>query len=260
MQHKWSNEILLATILMIALCLVGCSHPYTPRGNDRELGQAMGGPPDSHGTAPLEPGAVDTGSPGVPPATSPAHLVGPSDPKKGSLSAMLDVTARGSHVVYVIDRSGSMAPYWPAVRDQLIRSIGDLYPDQDFSVVLMDKDQPKVGPVRGALVSGLKKNQGRAATFILQTEPVGTTSPRKALEYAFALLAKADDKPGKVVYFLTDTTILDNTLVDLVKQQAGVCVVTYMVGTGSPETRTTLQEMAKVSNATFKEIPQPRGQ
>jgi len=89
---------------------------------------------------------------------------------------------------------------------------------------------------------------------------VGTTSPRKALEYAFALLAKADNKPGKVVYFLTDATMLDNTLVDLVKEQTGVYVVTYMVGTGSPETRTTLQEMAKVSNATFKEIREPRGQ
>lgn len=242
------------------LVLAGCDRPAQSYDSDGVMGKTYGGGPYSHGTAPLEPGAIDAGKPYDGPSTGPANLVGPADPKAGSLSALMGVQARAATIVYVVDRSGGTALYWQSLCEELYRSIGDLYPDQHFAVVLMDKNQALVGPTRDALVPGLKKNQGHAGKFIQQNEPRNDTTPSVALKKAFDLLAGA--KGSKVIYLVTDSPTLDTSLGELAASRnkaVGATIVTFMIGDGSPATKRTLEEVAKAGNGTMKQVRLSKG-
>jgi DNA-directed RNA polymerase subunit RPC12/RpoP/Mg-chelatase subunit ChlD len=114
------------------------------------------------------------------------------------------VRGRGYHVVYVIDRSGSMAPYFDDVRMALRISISELKPSQDFHIVFFSNNKTVEGP-RERLVQADKANKKLASRFIGKVQAVGQTTALVALKRAFEILKHADrSKPGRVIFLLTD--------------------------------------------------------
>lgn len=151
------------------------------------------------------------------------ELFAPSaDGTKGGADAELGLTnrdARGGprsnffgsggnayHIVYVVDRSGSMAPSFDEVRHEMLKSISRLKPVQDFDIVLFADNTVKEGPnpARG-LVPADQDNKFAAIRFLSAVNASGQTTALPALQRAFTVLKYADKKrPGRLVYLLSD--------------------------------------------------------
>ena len=107
------------------------------------------------------------------------------------------------HVVYVSDRSGSMACTFDEVRFELFQSISRLKGEQDFTVLMLASTAPREGPGKG-LVPATDQNKARAVKFLRRVTG-GQTTLLPALRRAFELLAAADpDRPGKCIFVLSD--------------------------------------------------------
>lgn len=255
MKHAWM--ILVAVMVCV---LVGCSSP-APRvaGSDGVYDDDEGtltnvGSPSlrSHGSAPREEGFHDAADreygKTVTTTSSPAT--------KQALSRFYGVTVRGAHVVYVVDCSATTARHWSAIRTELITSVGDLWLDQDFSVIVMGVKKPLQTPLKDSLIHARKHNQARTAAFLLQLEPTGKTNPAAALDQAFKTLDTAGGGDC-VVYFLTDSATLPQALpAQLAKlnKGRGATVVTYLIGPGSRDSQRVLQAMADGNGGTFKQV------
>jgi len=108
------------------------------------------------------------------------------------------------HVVYVIDRSGSMAPTFDEIRVELLKSISRLRATQDFCVILFSNNKYVEGP-RKRLVAANAENKLAATTFLKRITASGQTTVLPGLKRALAVLKYADrTKPGRLVYLLTD--------------------------------------------------------
>jgi len=150
------------------------------------------------------------------------------------------------HVVYVIDRSGSMQAEgaYDSVKLELADSIGRLAESQDFHVILFS-DGPPLENSPGRLVGASYDNKVQAARFLdaqakaAVKRATGLTTPVSALARAFEVLASADDGKGKVLYLLTDGLFADADAVleTIRRMNAGksVRVFTYLYGTLGPE-------------------------
>ena len=127
-------------------------------------------------------------------------------PEKPSPPPVTFFGSRGEahHVVYVIDRSGSMAPTFDEVRVQVLESIDCLRPTQDFSIVLFGNNKYIQGP-RKRLVAANAENKLAAAGFLKPITARGPTIALLALKRAFTVLKYADKtRPGKLICLLTD--------------------------------------------------------
>lgn len=134
----------------------------------------------------------------VPIACPPPSTPGP--PK----SKLFDVSTEAHHIVYICDRSGSLAPVFQEVQHELVKSIAHLRTDQDFAILMMAHDRPLELHSDG-LLSGEMQNKLKAVKFLKQVTPTGTTTLLPSLKRAFGLLGTADKtKPGKVIFILTD--------------------------------------------------------
>jgi len=108
------------------------------------------------------------------------------------------------NIVYVLDRSGSMAPKFDEVKRELGRAISTLAPVHRFHVVLFSNGKTIEGP-RRCLVPGELKNKTAAWRFVRDQTAEGVTTALVALKRAFAVLGGADDRTGgSVIYLLSD--------------------------------------------------------
>lgn len=108
------------------------------------------------------------------------------------------------NVVYLIDRSGSMAATFEQVRQELIKSIGGLKPEQHFHVILFGGHQPRENP-GGKLIPADEANRKAAIEFIRTVSSSGVTQGIPAIRRAFDVLGEArPSRPGKLIYLLTD--------------------------------------------------------
>lgn len=143
------------------------------------------------------------------------------------------VRGNGHHIVYLIDRSGSMFDTLPAVKRKIIASVKDLKPDQDFHVLMFSNGQPlEKRPM--ALTPANIENELALIGFLNKVKAEGTTNPVKAIQRAFDVLARANKRPGKVMYFLTDGAFPDNEAVMAVmrmrNKRRDVTVNTFLYG------------------------------
>lgn len=104
-------------------------------------------------------------------------------------------TGSGQRIVYVIDRSGSMAGSFDFLRSELKRSIDDLKAPQKFHVILFSGSVVHAPPAR--LAPAIRSNKRKCFDFLDQIRPEGTTNPVPAMRLAFA------QKPD-LIFFLTD--------------------------------------------------------
>jgi len=113
--------------------------------------------------------------------------------------------ANASHVIYVIDRSGSMAPTFPQVRHELLKSINKLNGDkQDFHILLFADNEYVEGP-RKMLIRAEQKNKDAAGDFLKDITASGATTVLPALKRAMTAMKYGDPRmAGRVIYLLSD--------------------------------------------------------
>jgi len=127
-----------------------------------------------------------------------------SDSRGGPRSRFFGSGGNAYHIVYVVDRSGSMMASFDDVRYEMLKSISRLQPVQDFDIILFAENKVIEGP-RHRMVPADQTNKLDAVRFMNAQRPAGQTTALPALKRAFTVLKYADNrKPGKLIYLLTD--------------------------------------------------------
>lgn len=160
------------------------------------------------------------------------------------------------HIVYVIDRSGSMVDTFDGVRSEMLLSIGRLGEEQAFHVILFAKGPPKEMPFR-RLVQAVRRNKEVAADFVVECQPGHQTDPIPALRRAFAVLSHADRRrPGKLIHFLSDGNFPDNAAVlaavRKLNKDKTVRINTFLYGFRPPEAERVMQKIAAENGGQYK--------
>ncbi len=166
-----------------------------------------------------------------------------------------------SHVVYVIDRSGSMVDIFDAVRRQLAMSIGTLGEKQDFHVIFFADGPPKEMRT-GRLVNGEEANKVRAVKFLESVIAVSAkwgTDPIPSLQRAFDILGRADkSRPGKLIFLMTDGNFMNNEkvlrTVRRLSKNRNVYINTLLYGYRPPEAVRLLKQISTETGGTYKYI------
>ncbi len=166
------------------------------------------------------------------------------------------------HIVYLIDRSGSMAMRgtFDAVCREMVMSISELNPVQTFHIILFGDGTTIENPPK-SLVDATDDQKEAAAKFLDERRPEGQTDPIPALNRAFDVLSKADrQKRGKIIFLLTDgvfTADNDVVLQTIKNRNRGqkVHINTYLYG-GQQEKEAVdvMQKIAKENGGKFKII------
>jgi len=127
-----------------------------------------------------------------------------SNSRGGPKSRFFGFGGNAHHIVYVVDRSGSMAVAFDLVRHEMLKSISRLQPVQDFDIILFANNKVIEGP-RKRLAAADNANKLAAQRFMRQITASGQTTALPAMRRAFKVLQAANPrKPGKLVYLLTD--------------------------------------------------------
>ncbi len=131
---------------------------------------------------------------------------------KGPRSGFGGLGGNAHHLVYLIDRSGSMFDTFDAVKREISDSVKDLELEQDFHVIMFADGEPlEKQPM--ALTPPSDKYKLALAKFLETVKAERTTNPIKAINRAFDVLAKANKRRGKIIYMLTDGAFPDNEAV-----------------------------------------------
>ena len=178
------------------------------------------------------------------------------------------------NVVYVVDRSGSMARTFESVKVEMVRSISRLSEKQWFHVVLFGDGETIEGPRRG-LIQAEMDNKKSAGKFLMETEAHGSTTALVALKRAFRVLSARPRHESKVIYLVSDGdfsgmlggseyrrpgggTLKGNEavlqwLADHNKN-AGVCVHTVLLHSADKTALRVLKQIAASNGGRFKYI------
>ncbi len=127
-----------------------------------------------------------------------------SDATGGPESTFIGGGGSGFHIVFVVDRSGSMAPTFERVRFEMLKTIAHFKKEQDFTIILFSDNQYIEGPQK-RLVLATDEIKDAATDFLKDITASNTTTVLPALKRAFEVLKYADkEKPGRLVYLLSD--------------------------------------------------------
>lgn len=127
-----------------------------------------------------------------------------SNARGGPKSRFFGSGGNAYHIVYVVDRSGSMAPTFDEVRIEMLKSISRLKPVQDFDIILFASNRVIEGPRKGLAPADIN-NKLAATRFLKAVNASGQTTALPALKRAFTVLKYADKRrPGKLIYLLSD--------------------------------------------------------
>jgi len=168
--------------------------------------------------------------------------------------------SHASHIVYVIDRSGSMLQTFDHVRRELLVSISRLDPSQqDFHVILF-ADGPPLEKKPERLVPATKEYKLAVAEFLQGIRAEGQTDPVPALQRAFQVLRRADSRPGKVLYLLTDGVFPDNAAVlssiAAANRDRSVLISTFLYGHRPEKAVEVMEKIAKENGGLYQFVPE----
>ena len=194
-------------------------------------------------------------------------ITGSSNPLAGlgagadkGMSFMGVQTAGGNihHIVWVIDRSGSMMDSFEMVKRETATTIGQLVPEQDFHVILFSDGPPEeISSKR--LMPATEKAKLEAVKFLKGAMALDQTDPIPALRRAFAVLKKASRKRrGKLIYLLTDGVFPNNkTVLDVIRMEnpgKKVLINTFLYGKRPPVAVRVLKTIAMENGGVYKWI------
>ena len=165
------------------------------------------------------------------------------------------------HIVLVVDRSGSMFDFFDCVRREMNKTITQLLPTQTFHVILfvrgLDSKRDENPPRR--LVNATVHNKREALEFLkgVSCEGGQPTNPLGGLKRAFDILAHPpNDKPGKIIYLLTDGEFHDNDEVRRKIRQwnkkGDVRVNTILYAVRGDDIQKALEQIATENGGTFR--------
>ncbi len=127
-----------------------------------------------------------------------------SDAAGGPRSRFFGSGGNAYHIVFVIDRSGSMAVTFQEVQHEMIKAIAKLQAVQDFTIIFFSENEYIEGPQK-SLVSAEMQNKLAATKFLKDVTSSGATIVLPALKRAFQILKYADPRrPGRLIYLLSD--------------------------------------------------------
>lgn len=199
---------------------------------------------------------IGTGTSGAG-ALAPVGLPGPG----GAPVKFFGTSGGGNvhHVVYVVDRSGSMATgeRFDTVRHEILVSISRLKEVQDFHVILFSTGAPIENPPK-RLVGATRAAKKQVAKFLGPVLAFGQTDPVPALNRAFAVLDRAGKRPGKLICLLTDGEFPDNAavLAAVAKKNADkkVRINTYLHDYRHPMAVEVMKDIATQNGGQYKYI------
>ncbi len=160
------------------------------------------------------------------------------------------------HIMYLIDRSGSMFDIFDEVKHDIAQSVGRLVA-QDFHVIMFADGQPFEKTPK-ALTPPTEKNKIALAGFLKKVKAEGTTDPVKGITRAFDVLDKADKRPGKIIYLLADGGFPDNTAVIAAirarNAKKDVVIHAFLYGKKSPVAVKVMSQIAKENGGVYRYI------
>src|ERR1035437_2156463 len=165
---------------------------------------------------------------------------------------------QASHVVFLIDGSGSMLETIDRVRSEVEYVMAKLGPSQDFHIVVFADGTTSENPSK-TLVPASEGNKKQAIEWMMTIAPKGQTDPLPGFKRAFEVLNKADPKsPGKAIYLFSDGVFPDNDAVfKLLKDlnsKREVKIRTTIYDDRSDDAINMLKHIARDSGGTFKLI------
>jgi hypothetical protein len=175
-------------------------------------------------------------------------------------SSLFGAGGNARHVVYVLDRSGSMIDTFEEVRRAVLLSIGRLDGDQDFHIILFAEGRAIENPP-GRLVPPTETHKLQVADFLATARPGSQSNPLAALNRAFDVLDEVSGAGGgKLIYFLTDGVLPDAPAVlaavrDRNKNKQ-VHIHTYYYGNDAAG-QALLKELARSTGGLFRQIDVP---
>jgi hypothetical protein len=176
---------------------------------------------------------------------------GPNPP-----SSFFGAGTAARHVVYVLDRSGSMLDSFDDVCRQALTSIGRLSADQDFHIILFADNTAFEMPA-GLLVPPSRDNKLAAAEFLQSVRPAFCSDPAPAMRRAFDSLATAGPG-GKVIYLLSDGLLPDaDGLLRLIAERntaRQVRINTYLFGARDEAAAEAMHRIARDNGGVFKQL------
>ena len=159
------------------------------------------------------------------------------------------------HVVYVIDRSGSMVDTFDTIRREVVTSFGRLSSNHNFHVIFYSDKRPDESPPE-RLVRASDSNKFYAWKFVETIRAHGRSNPVPALERAFDVLESADaGKPGKVIHLISDGEFPNNDeLLGTIRQRnqaKDVTVNTYLCGSCPPVAVAVMKRIAEENGGQY---------
>ncbi len=169
------------------------------------------------------------------------------------------------HFVFVIDRSGSMVECLEMVKNEMVTSIAKLADIQDFHVILLGEGTTAIESPPKKLVPATKEFRDVFLDFIQDVPARGKTDPIPAMTRAFDVLERTNNKPGKIIFLLTDGAFPDNdklmTLIRDRNKKKDVFINTYLYGAvrggstdGEDEASKFMKKVAQENHGIYKRV------
>lgn len=164
--------------------------------------------------------------------------------------------APATHIIYVVDRSGSMLAKFGILQDELMASIASLQFPQHFDVIFFSDGAAIESP--SGLVPAFDEHKLRVASFLTAVRASGSTDPLPALTRAFEVLNRLGDQNGKTICLLTDGAFAQSQQVmDAIKKlnsRQDVRINTILFGQPSGAAENVLKRIAKDHRGWYKYI------
>lgn len=175
----------------------------------------------------------------------------------GPRSSFLGGGGNAHHVVFVIDRSGSMIDTFDQLKLEMRRSISKLSEVQDFHVIMFAEGKP-IESTGNRLVPASEESKLRIVPWLDQVLAIGQTDPIPALRRAFEVLSHANAKKGKMIYLLTDGVFPNNAevlkFIRSRNKSNEVHINTYLYGHYEDEAVEVLTLIAEENGGSFIKI------
>lgn len=166
----------------------------------------------------------------------------------------------GKYLAFMVDRSGSMVMAHDYVRHELQKSIEQLKPFQYYSIIYYAGDKP-LCLAEGFLLRAAAANRQRGCDFAKSAGLVQVKSAVQAwqavvaaLEKAFSMTTPAGEKI-ELLYWLTDGEFDHPAVLDALErlqQQRSPAMTISVIGCGSRDNETFLQQIARLYNGTYR--------
>ena len=172
----------------------------------------------------------------------------------GPRSSFYGTGGNATRVVYILDHSGSMLDNFSFLREQAIKSVGNLSANQFFAVILVSDRVTFVGPaqLQRALPEAKKQFADLLQKEVAEGANDGLLGPfEQAFSRAFAM-------NPELVYFLTDGKFGDGLIGKVAEfnKERRVHVNTIAFVTEEPLYKGQLQQLAQENGGTYKFVPQ----